>query len=942
MANLLSYSTDDDARKAMRQDGGKLKEVQVRLFLSSRAEMQEVIETARQTTLSLMQMQRQQQLPAVVTTPAPQIVQPLPTSIQPQVPMILTTATPMLAAHQQLYPTPQLAIAADKTESSSSKRRSRTSRSRSRSRDRSRDRYRRRSSRSRSRSPKSRRGRSHRDRSDSRDRDRRRSRTSRFDKDSSKSSTDKRSNVAENNGGVASPNAIMPQVYQQNAAAFATNGGTIQPFLMPNQIDQNMLNLSQQQNHMGAFSTNDVRKMNLAMQSNPLAFSQMYAQQQQQQNVSASAFSTFSSNMPLQNQVAIGALNPMALPNAVGASSTGGNNAIHCVRIRNLCNFTNYGSIRKFFSGLPIPNDGIKIIHDNDGNRTGQAYVRFVRPQSVSQAIARSNQKVGRNVIQIQELEDKVYDEAIDAYRPPRRNNYRSDPRSRDRDRDRRDDGRRSGRRRGDTDSNDEFDDDDRNSSKGNSDNDRDNDVMCISDSNDSKEKESAPFTTVLIEDLPPFTKEQDIMKMFSSYPLVHIVMAKRPKMFSSYVRFHNADDARAAVKNTACHKISFKTVYVSACCEQEYETARREFSGDVDFELSSPKANEAPNYADYRKAEAEMSNEIKSPDPSSETQNDTDSSANQNDDEPPKLSLEGIPGVNLADPRMLKFQANAMGNATSAENPINERIDPRTRAAVQPVDTSSFGNSMVENNPYAAASNGTTNGGPTELPVCCILIENMEYRTTEQEIAQWLMQNVNLTPIRIQLLVNNRNQTNGEAFIQFADNEQAMRAATLHQTRFKSRSVRVSLATWQQVQETLNKIHEMLLSNGFGGINSSNSNFSRDQNRGGGPNVRYNNGHGNNNHRMNNARSNNNHGNVDRCVVAVSNVPYKANIDDILDFFEDFDVTPENVIRRYNDEGKPTGDARICFKSPMEARRAVDQKDKCRIMNRPVFLNIL
>lgn len=49
----------------MRLDQGKLKEIQVRLFLSSRAEMQEVIETARQTTMNLMQMQR----PAVVQPP---------------------------------------------------------------------------------------------------------------------------------------------------------------------------------------------------------------------------------------------------------------------------------------------------------------------------------------------------------------------------------------------------------------------------------------------------------------------------------------------------------------------------------------------------------------------------------------------------------------------------------------------------------------------------------------------------------------------------------------------------------------------------------------------------------------------------------------------------------------------------------------------------------
>lgn len=76
-------------------------------------------------------------------------------------------------------------------------------------------------------------------------------------------------------------------------------------------------------------------------------------------------------------------------------------------------------------------------------------------------------------------------------------------------------------------------------------------------------------------------------------------------------------------------------------------------------------------------------------------------------------------------------------------------------------------------------------------------------------------------------------------------------------------------------------------------------------------------------------------------CVVSMSNVPYKASIDDILDFFADFDMTHQDVIRRYNDEGKPTGDLRVRFESQSEARRAIDLKDKCRLANRPVYLQL-
>lgn len=92
----------------MRLDGGKLKEIQVRLFLSSRAEMQEVIETARQTTMSLMQMQR----PATIAAPtiaAPSVLTPqsppqvsLAAAIQKKIPPTLPTQLPGLIT-QQMY-----------------------------------------------------------------------------------------------------------------------------------------------------------------------------------------------------------------------------------------------------------------------------------------------------------------------------------------------------------------------------------------------------------------------------------------------------------------------------------------------------------------------------------------------------------------------------------------------------------------------------------------------------------------------------------------------------------------------------------------------------------------------------------------------------------------------------------------------------------------------
>ncbi|XP_031625559.1 probable cyclin-dependent serine/threonine-protein kinase DDB_G0292550 [Contarinia nasturtii] len=975
---FIAFATDDDARKAMRLDGSKLKEIQVRLFLSSRAEMQEVIESARQTTISLMQMQQPAIARPIVATVPPPVLTPqsppqasLATAIQQKMPPTLPTQLPGLIT-QQMYqqqmqqlqqqnPVGALNGLPTKTSdtldlvSSRRSRRSRSrsrshsysrSRSRSRSPSRSHDRYRRRS-----RSPRRNKGRSHRDRSDSRDRDRRRNNRPNARNDMGRNGNDKRSSVEMEPNPSIVPNQMnaMNSLYQQNVP-FNSN---ISQYMMKQMNNPNagIVNpLAGQSEQISAFSTNDVRtmNMNMSLQTNPLAFQQhLYGQQQP---VNMPAFNTFSQTAgvlqnaqqqqhphqhPHHQQMTgpgmSGQLNKFGMNNGMGGGGP------YCVRVRNLCNLTNYSAIRKFFAGLLIPNDGIKMINDTDGNRTGQAYVRFARPNFVQLAIQRSNQKLGRNIIKIEELDEKTYEEALDAYRPPRRNNYRDH----DRDRDRR--YRRNSR--DSRDYSDDDDDDDRNSSKGNSDNDRDNDVMCISDSNDSKE--SAPFTTVLIEDLPPFTKEQDIMKLFSSYPLVHIVMAKRPKMFSSYVKFHSADHAKAAVKNTACHKISFKTVYISACSEEEFQTARKEFSGELDLDIGMPKANVEDNSSSSN--DKNDRNEIKSPDTS--IQNDeymNDESNEVSDHSIAGVSLENIPGVNLNDPRINPAKFPFLKNMSQMDTKhSNERIDPRTKSSVQAPISNAF-NVFGMDGSMAAQQQSMMDMNISMTEVCCVLIENMEYRTTEMEIVEWSQVKANLTPIRIQLLVNERNQTNGSGFIQFANSEQATKAMELlDKAQFKSRVVHVSLASWQQIMMTIQNITQILRENGFDGIDTSgniprppryNNNNNNPNNRFQNNNRFNNNGH---NNRMPNNRPNRNGANMNGCVVSMSNVPYKASVEDILDFFSDFDLSAEDVIRRYNDEGKPTGDARVRFDSPSEARRAIDLRDKCRLTNRPVYLQL-
>lgn len=61
-------------------------------------------------------------------------------------------------------------------------------------------------------------------------------------------------------------------------------------------------------------------------------------------------------------------------------------------------------------------------------------------------------------------------------------------------------------------------------------------------------------------------------------------------------------------------------------------------------------------------------------------------------------------------------------------------------------------------------------------------------------------------------------------------------------------------------------------------------------------------------------------------CVVAVQNLPYQATLQEIAGFFKKYGVIQENIIRRYNEKGQTTGDARVAFRSPAEAHQAVSE----------------
>lgn len=77
-------------------------------------------------------------------------------------------------------------------------------------------------------------------------------------------------------------------------------------------------------------------------------------------------------------------------------------------------------------------------------------------------------------------------------------------------------------------------------------------------------------------------------------------------------------------------------------------------------------------------------------------------------------------------------------------------------------------------------------------------------------------------------------------------------------------------------------------------------------------------------------------------CVVTATNIPYRAGVEDIIHFFQGYELTKENVMRRFNDRGQPTGDARIAFPTPRDAQEALAKFGNRLMQGRAITLGIL
>lgn len=481
-----------------------------------------------------------------------------------------------------------------------------------------------------------------------------------------------------------------------------------------------------------------------------------------------------------------------------------------CVKIQPI--YGGYGDIRRFFHRAFISNVGIKFINDEYGHRTGMVYVQFGNLQGKHDALLKHGASLNGVNVDVIHIDDIEFDEAVDRFKP---DNYSQDS------------------------------DDSRSQQKFRSKN-----ITKYFNTGDDDLKD---YTSLIVDDLPTYVKEQDILKMFSPLPLTSLILTTKQRGgHIAYIRFSSAEDAKKAFDEKSSHIVEGKAVTVRPCDDNEFEEINQQHDVDLD-----------------RKQ-------------------------------------------------------------------------------------------------------------PTPLVTDCISMTRLPQQTNNVEISDFFS-DIGIRPMKIHLMSNRLGFT-GQAFCEFASSEEADKALKKDGTSFGPNHVLIQAFSRDEMeqilQQTLSANHpnnqqlppeqqqpqqQSLLNRPLFNMNQMNQhnrpyyprNNSYDGNgmqprRGGGGN-----GGGVGNRYMGQMGGmggrprfmNMNPAPQEEappgCTVFMDNVPYKAGTNEILDFFDGYDIT-NNVCRRYNPNNTPSAEAKVVFSSPEEAYRAVTERSGQKIWERPIFLKQL
>lgn len=992
---FIAFSTDEDARQAMLVDGGKIKEVKIKLFLSSRTEMQKVIETARQQTLNLqnfMQMSAPQIAASQIPTPqipTPQIPAqqiPVPPIAPPNLPVHPAMINPVAPAITQSVPVkimtpdikqltpamPQIPIEQNEAiiqeieqekkdtdlESNTSKEK-RDRRDRSRTRDRSRDR-------SKSRDRRDYRGRDRdryrdrRRREKSRSRDRRR----RLTKERSRSrdrnvrrntSRERRRDDYERNSGKTVPPENKDEVMNTGQIGFGGLGWVPtnnKPPLLPNPpvpFKQTNIpggnhkgplpvspNINPPQDHDGRSSLSSLGytpPTRTSLQSNSPFSKTSQMPSRRNEGFQQNKMQNIGDSMPLHNRDSWpssrhvhdnrGSMSDHdrdmpGNPNRMSGTSvndrkgmnnfsfhesrsnfktSGGDLSFHhsnprhqnsygnnsergsyrqdrsysqmnrfssddrtsqyasrpydqrykpsntCVEVRNMSPATSYSDIRRFFHGLHIPAEGLKIISDCQGNRIGIVYVRFAKPYAKEQALKKNGAVLRNTVVEVLHIDDELFDKATDSAQF------------------------------GTGDEKNQID--------------------------EKRSESEEEFQCLIIKDLPTDIKDKDLQNVFSHWRVEDkFVLSKtgrRPA--TGYIKFSSCDEAHKALNATPRLTLGNRSFDVCVCDDEEFQDARDRKNMEEDMEEDDSTAvNQSNN----------------DPHPATQDQRSVSStkySASSKLEEKKSEQQGLLPTPNIP-PMSLPLSIQSMQDDDTSSSPDKNDMDIDEEEDLHRKRLSE-----------------------------CVIIRGLPYDANDRDILDFFSDE-NVVPVQIHIMLDKMGNPAGDAFCEFTSFEDADRALKKN-NKFVGRSkVTVLPVSRDEMLDALGVPHSERSQPGLPGplplmmmrMPFRPPVFPHPQRSGPRPGL--------GNRRMDSMSWPNGFGRPG-CVLALENVPFRAEVEEIVDFFRGFGITREQIIRRFDDHGRPTGDARVCLNNPSDAQRALKVLNHKTIRQRPIYMRL-
>ncbi|XP_072934203.1 uncharacterized protein [Epargyreus clarus] len=980
---FIAFSTDEDARQGMMLNGGKIKEIQVKLLLSSRSEMHKVIEAARQSVPILTLTAAASPAPAAPPAP-PVISQPTPApAITPFSAALGTNplssfSIPGIGNPQEIPQPAVIEIPAplssptqitvnldeekdddkpDKVRKQDKDRRRTRSRSRSRDRerkdrkrdrrDRSRSRERRRRDRSRSRERRDRK-RDRKDRSRSRERSPRRSRDKRDRKSPLNVSQDRSlDGVSDISGPMLSkfPNKMPGHLTQSQ--------GPMQPGGMQNG-PTGIMRENESRFSDPALADTFNKLQELGKKRNPNAF-------QGDQNGGRFSSIRGGGNPPRGG----GSFRRENRPSRFDDQQ-------HdcCVAIRNAPNHTSYGDVRRFFPFM-IDKHGIKMINDNMGRRTGNIFVRFCDTRSKQLALHMKVNELKGAPVNVEHLDDEAYESAVDSFLPFREDNDDEDP------------------------------------------------SLVIAETEENNAQPA--FNIIKLSDLPTFVKEHDIIKTFSEFSLLSITLkdCRNTRSKVAFVQFVKPEDAKIVLESKDRYLFGRRQPTITIATSEEYENEKLTVMGkDTDPSNGMGQSQDLPGPRDPRQRRQPIdqgSPQMIPPQGGSAMQGGP--------------QIQGGPPMQPQGPPFFpnpQFPVQPQNFGTPYPSPQFGAFPSRPGMPHMP----RAGANNWPNRPPFPNQGEQIPGGPLAKPhvlsvdmenetLDCILMKGLPRGTNDRSIVTFLS-DTGAVPARIHIMLDANGTPSGECFCEFRSTQEALQAVAKHGQNLEDSRLTIELVSKRVVEEALegpkqaDVKRESLLGNGpamffeaprggfpprgpyrgrggfdrggfeRGGFNRGGFDQLRggfDQGRGGYDHGRgdFNQGRGGfrgrggwnerggrgfergrgrgfgrgrggvafENGREREPRADEEDPALEDfgapgCVVSMENVPFRATIDDILAFFSEFELSQDDVIRRYNERGQPTGDARVAFRAAFDAQRAVQTCHLNMIHDRRIHLNVL